>query len=154
MTSRANKITLLMRHRRENLKKCSLFGLEGRSDLHFLTYPKDPWPDLSSYLLLKVGAPTLTFADKEWGILILDGTWRLASLMERQCPPIETRSLPWQFCTAYPRRQTECPDPQKGLASVEALYLAHWILGRSVKGLLDRYFWKKKFLHQLFTAHP
>ena len=138
--------TIIWRHRRENLKKCSLRGLEGRGDLVFLTYPIDPLPDLSNYLLLKVGAPPLSIDDAHRGLFIIDGTWKLAAVMERGCPPMETRSLPGNFRTAYPRRQTECLDPEKGLASVEALYLAHLILQRSVEGLLDRYYWKDLFL--------
>ncbi len=138
--------TIIWRHRRENLKKCSLKGLEGRGDLVFLTYPIDPLPDLSNYLLLKVGAPPLSIDDAHRGLFIIDGTWKLAAVMERGCPPMETRSLPGNFRTAYPRRQTECLDPEKGLASVEALYLAHLILQRSVEGLLDRYYWKDQFL--------
>jgi pre-rRNA-processing protein TSR3 len=37
-------------------------------------------------------------------------------------------------------------DPDNGLASVEALYLAHHILGRPVEGLLDHYHWAAEFL--------
>ena len=117
--------TVILRHRRENLKKCSLRGLETRSDLLFYTYPVDPMPDLSGYLLLKVGARPLSEEDAERGLFLIDGTWRLALVMEKQLPwKLEARSLPPGFRTAYPRRQTECPDPEAGLASVEALYLA------------------------------
>jgi pre-rRNA-processing protein TSR3 len=140
--------TLILRHRRENLKKCSLSGLESRGDLCFLTYPKDALPDLTGYVLLKVGAPPLSLNDAEKGIFIIDATWHLAALMERQCPLLEARSLPAYFRTAYPRRQTGCLDPDAGLASVEALYLAHWILERPVDGLLDHYYWKTEFLQQ------
>jgi pre-rRNA-processing protein TSR3 len=141
-------LTIILRHRRENLNKCSLKGLEKRSDLLFFTYPQDPWPDLSRYRLLEVGAPPLTEQDQDGGIFIIDATWRLAALMRRQCPQMESRSLPAHFRTAYPRRQTECLDPEKGLASIEALFLAHLILGRSVDGLLDGYHWKNEFLEQ------
>lgn len=139
-------ITLILRHRRENLKKCSLRGLESRPDLHFFTYPRDPLPDLSRYLLLDVAAPPLTSADASRGLFLIDGTWRLAMQMKKQCPQLETRSLPTHFRTAYPRRQTECPDPETGLASVEALFLAHLILGRNTDGLLDHYHWRETFL--------
>jgi pre-rRNA-processing protein TSR3 len=67
--------------------------------------------------------------------------------MEKQLSlNLEARSLPPGFQTAYPRRQTECPDPMTGLASVEALYLAYWALGEDPDGLLDFYHWKEKFL--------
>ncbi len=144
--------TIILRHRRENLKKCSLRGLEGRSDLRFLTYPKDPLPDLSYYCLLAVGAPPLTKEDGNRGIFLIDATWRLAERIKKQCPPMEMRSLPAGCRTAYPRRQTDCEDPEKGLASIEALYLAHLIVGKSVSGLLDAYHWKEEFLRSCQTT--
>lgn len=139
--------TVILRHKRENLKKCSLAGLEGRSDFAFYTYPLDPLPDLSGYLLLKVGALPLTKSDANRGLLLIDGTWRLAQVMEKNLGrQLEERSLPGNFKTAYPRRQTECPNPEEGLASIEALYLAFLLLGRDGEGLLDRYYWKERFL--------
>ncbi len=138
--------SLILRHRRENLKKCSLRGLETDPGLVFYTYPIDPLPPMPGYLLLKVGAPVLTAADRGRGLLLIDGTWRLAQVMERQLPPMEARSLPPLFQTAYPRRQTDCPDPQSGLSSIEALYIAHRILGLPSEHLLDGYHWKEHFL--------
>jgi pre-rRNA-processing protein TSR3 len=139
--------TLILRHRRENLRKCSLRDLETHPDLAFYTYPNHPLPDLTGYLLLEVGAPPLTEADKGYGLLLIDATWKLAEPMRKSIgQPILGRSLPAGFKTAYPRKQTGCPDPESGLASVEALYLAHKILHRSTAGLLDHYYWKEKFL--------
>lgn len=140
--------SIILRHRRENLKKCSLSGLESRSDLLFFTYPTQQLPNLSHYFLLEVGAPILTQEDTNLGIFIIDATWKLAAVMKRQCPSIQTRSLPSHFQTAYPRKQTSCSDPEKGLASVEALFLAHLILNRSTEGLLDHYHWKNAFLEK------
>jgi rRNA small subunit aminocarboxypropyltransferase len=139
-------ITAIIRHRRENLKKCSLSGLEKREGLLFYTYPTDPLPDFSGFLLLKVGAPPLTSQDATRNLLLIDGTWALSLTIEKQLPPLETRSLPGHFRTAYPRRQTHCPDPEAGLSSVEALYLAHKILGRPYSDLLEFYYWQNRFL--------
>src|SRR3989338_2517187 len=83
--------TLVLRHRRENLKKCSLTGLETRPDFLFLTYPKDPLPSLSSYLLLKVGAPPLTALDRDKGLFLIDATWKLADKMEKSLDRKSTR---------------------------------------------------------------
>ncbi len=140
--------TVILRHRRENFKKCSLSGLEKRADFQFFTYPGERLPDLSSYLLLKVGAPPLSIKDRDRGIFLLDGTWKLAAVMEGQVPLLEARSLPNHFRTAYPRRQTECPDPEAGLSSLEALFIAYFILGRPLDGLLDRYYWKEAFFQR------
>lgn len=139
--------TAIIRHRRENLKKCSLRGLEEKRGLRFYTYPVDTLPDFSGFLLLKVGAPPLTEADAGRDLLLIDGTWRLAQVIEKQLPSsLEARSLPSHYRTAYPRKQTHCPDPNAGLSSVEALYLSHWILGRDYLDLLDGYHWKDLFL--------
>ncbi len=140
------KPTLIYRHRRENLAKCSLTPLMERDDFRFLTYPTDPLPDLSGYLALQVGAPPLTREDAGYGLFLIDATWRLAAVMERACPNIEKRSLPSHFRTAYPRRQTGCLDPACGLASIEAIYLARLILGSPVDGILDQYYWRDEFL--------
>jgi pre-rRNA-processing protein TSR3 len=139
--------TIILRHRRENLKKCSLKGLEGKKGLVFYTYPIDQLPDYSHCLLLKVGAPPLTIEDRDRDLFLIDGTWRLAQVMEKQLPwKLEARSLPGSFRTAYPRKQTDCPNPTEGLASIEALYIAHLVLGRPTEGLLDQYHWKEQFL--------
>lgn len=132
--------TIIWRHRKENLKKCSLRGLEKRADLRFYKYPTQELPPLEGYLLLAVDAPVLTREDAESGLVLLDGTWRYVEKMAGQLPPMKKRSLP-PVPTAYPRRQ----DEERGLASVEALFLAHHILGRPTEGLLDHYLWKDKF---------
>lgn len=147
------KPTIILRHRRENLKKCSLRGLENRPDFQFFTYPQDTFYDLNNTILLKVGAPVLTEADSSYSIFLIDATWRLATVMEKQIPlsvkkNMIERSLPLNILTAYPRRQTDCPDPEKGLASIEALYVAHFILKRPLEGLLDNYHWKDAFFEK------
>lgn len=141
--------TVVIRHRLENLKKCSLRGLEPRSDFLFLTYPYQTLPDLSGYIILTLDAPPLTSEDASRGLLILDATWRYAGKMIKPLlnqPQYIYRSLPAHFRTAYPRRQEDCLDPERGLASVEAIYLSYYLLNRDISGLLDNYYWKEQFL--------
>ena len=147
---------IIIRHTRENLKKCSLEPLRSRKDLHFFTYPecvqgKETLPDLSSWLLLDIDGPPLSSRDRGRGIIIIDATWRLAEKIVSQVKPlhaVEKRSMPEGFLTAYPRRQEDCPDPEKGLASLEALFIAYRILGIDTTGLLDHYYWKEAFLEK------
>src|ERR1041385_3487175 len=107
--------TIILRHRKENLKKCSLRGLETRGDILFFSYPQAQLPDLSGYLLLALDAPPLTAADAPLGLFLLDATWRHAQTMFRQIPPfMQRRSLPAHFRTAYPRRQEDCTEPDRG----------------------------------------
>lgn len=141
--------TIIWRHRRENLKKCSLRGLENREDFKFFCYPDEPLPDLHSYLLLSIDGPPLDASDCHSGLLILDATWRYAEKMRKSLlgrAELQQRSIPAHFRTAYPRKQTDCLDPERGLASIEAIYVAYTILGRNTDHLLDNYYWKEQFL--------
>lgn len=143
--------TIILRHRRENLRKCSLRGLESHPLLHFYTYPKDPLPPLSSYILLSIDAPVLSKEDAEYGLFLIDGTWRHSETMFRSLSKphlFRARSLPPGIRTAYPRRQEDCIDPSRGLATVEALFVACCILQRPTEGLLEHYHWKDSFLKE------
>lgn len=140
--------TLVIRHRLENLKKCSLRGLESRPDFIFITYPYKSLPNIDSYIILSLEAPPLTAADSHSGLLLVDATWSYAEKMMKplvNLPQCQYRSLPPHYRTAYPRRQEDCPDPKRGLASIEALYLSYLILNRSTDGFLDHYYWKENF---------
>lgn len=143
--------TLIIRHKKENLKKCSLRGLELRSDCVFFKYPLSvTLPSLDNYFMLSLDAPIVTESDSSLGIILLDGTWKYAEKMEKiisPLAPIKKRSLPKTFKTAYPRRQDDCKDPTAGLASVEALYITYHLLKRETSGLLDNYYWKEAFLN-------
>ncbi len=146
--------TIIIRHRKENLKKCSLQGLEGRKDIVFLSYPiDDPLPSFENYCFLTLEeSPCLTEQDGELGLVLIDGSWRyamqmIAQLRKINCPPI-MRTLPSCLRTAYPRKQTDCVDPERGLASIEALYAAYYLLKRTTSGLLDHYYWKERFISQ------
>lgn len=142
--------TVVYRHRRENLKKCSLRGLEADKEFRFYTYPKHPLPPLKNYLLLAMDAPPLTKEDSSKGILLVDATWKLASVMLANVPleGVVPRSLPTHFRTAYPRRQEDCQNPSEGLASIEALYIAFTLLGREADFLLENYYWRDSFLEK------
>jgi pre-rRNA-processing protein TSR3 len=50
------------------------------------------------------------------------------------------------YRTAYPRVSKLGTDPDNGLASIEALYLAYHLLGRPTEGLFDSYRWAPEFL--------
>lgn len=141
--------TIILRHRKENLKKCTLHGLETRTDFHFFSYPQQPLPCINNYFLLSLDGIELCSQDAEFGIFLIDGTWRYATLMEKTVPAtIQRRSLPAAWKTAYPRYQTGCLDADRGLASIEALYVAYKIIGRDTSELLNHYFWKNDFLQK------
>ncbi|MFO0926328.1 MAG: hypothetical protein U0736_04715 [Gemmataceae bacterium] len=137
--------TVIVRHTHENPRKCSVYPLKGRGDIVFLNYPVAHRPDLSGYVRLAADGPPLSAADADRGILLLDGSWRWAGAMTHDFADVPPRSLSgWQ--TAYPRVSKQGTDPSNGLASIEALYLAYHLLGRSTDGLLDHYRWAAAFL--------
>src|SRR6516162_3102978 len=122
--------TVIVRHSHENPRKCSVLPLRGRADIVFLNYPVTNRPALQGYIRLAADGPPLSAADAAAGILLLDGSWRWAASMTRDFRDVPPRSL-HGYRTAYPRVSKLGTDPENGLASVEALYLAHHILGRS-----------------------
>jgi pre-rRNA-processing protein TSR3 len=137
--------TVIVRHWRENPRKCSILPLRGRPDLVFLDYPVRQRPTLEGYVRLAAEGPELSAADAACGLLLLDGSWRWAGAMTRDFADVPPRSLHgWH--TAYPRVSKRGTDPDNGLASVEALFAAYHILGRPTDGLLDHYHWAAEFL--------
>jgi pre-rRNA-processing protein TSR3 len=136
---------VIVRNPHENPRKCSVLPLKGRPDLHFLAYPLHAKPCLEGYIRLAADGEPLGARDACKGILLLDGSWRRAAVMQLEFAGVPGRSLSG-YHTAYPRRSKLGTDPDNGLASVEALFLAHLLLGRSTEGLLDHYHWKEEFL--------
>jgi pre-rRNA-processing protein TSR3 len=137
--------TVIVRHSHENPRKCSILPLKGRPDLLFLNHPVKERPPLEGYVRLAAEGPGLSAADAGCGLLLLDGSWRWAAAMTRDFEDVPPRSLTgWQ--TAYPRVSRLGTDPDNGLASVEALFVAYHLLGRPTTGLLDHYRWAAEFL--------
>ncbi|MHC4812492.1 MAG: hypothetical protein ACYTKC_19550 [Planctomycetota bacterium] len=142
----------VIRHERERVSKCSLRHLHDRPEFTFLKATKSFRFDASGYLVLTMGAPPLTSADLGHPLLVLDSTWRWLPDLE-SClggDPIR-RSLPPGVTTAYPRVSRVHENPEGGLASVEAVYLAKRILGEDDVTLLDGYHWKDQFLANVRT---
>jgi pre-rRNA-processing protein TSR3 len=137
--------TVIVRHAKENPRKCSVLPLRARPDLVFLNYPVKERPALEGYIRLAAEGPELTAADAARGLLLLDGSWRWAAAMTRDFADVEPRSL-HGYRTAYPRVSKQGTDPDNGLASVEALFVTYHILGRPTEGLLDHYHWRAQFL--------
>jgi pre-rRNA-processing protein TSR3 len=137
--------TIIVRDAHENPRKCSVWPLRGLPGLVFLRYPLSQRPPLEGYVRLAAEGPELCADDAGSGILLLDASWRWAEKMTRDFLDVPPRSLNgWK--TAYPRVSKLGTDPSNGLASVEALFLAHHILGRPTAGLLDQYRWRDEFL--------
>ena len=137
---------LILVRRGEDPAKCSVRPLRGSPGLEFLRYPLRTRPDLSRHLLLAPDAPPLSPADAGRPLLLLDASWRHAARMHRALEPVETRSIPPGWRTAYPRHSKIHADPDAGLATVEALYAALCTLGFRDDTLLRFYPWREAFL--------
>lgn len=137
--------TIVVRSPKENPRKCSILPLKGRADLVFLTHPARRRPDLSGYVRLAVVGEPLSQRDADRGLLVLDGSWNEADKMTKAYLDVPPRSL-GGYATAYPRVSKLGRDPDGGLATVEALYLAYRIMGRPTAGILEHYRWGAEFL--------
>ena len=141
----ASPPTVLVIHPRERRSKCTVEPLRGRDDVVFVRFPDKVPVELDGYIRLGLGGPELSTEDAGCGLLVLDGTWKLAQRMQPFYSDLPVRTLP-SVTTAYPRVSQLYEDPDGGLATIEAVYAAHRILGRSTDGLLDHYYWKNGFL--------
>jgi pre-rRNA-processing protein TSR3 len=110
-----------------------------------MTYPPLQLPELDCYVRLAAEGRELCQADAACGLLLLDASWRRAEQMNQAFLDVPARSLQG-YQTAYPRKSKRGTDPDNGLASIEALFLAYHILGRPTDGLLDHYHWADQFL--------
>jgi len=137
--------TIIVVHPKERRGKCTVQSLRHKSGFEFRTFPHcgdDSW---DNYVQLGLNGPLLTRSDRDCGLLVLDGTWRLLERMAPHFADVPVRSLP--ACqTAYPRTSKLFNDPEPGLATIEALYVAYTILERPTRGLLDNYRWADTFL--------
>jgi pre-rRNA-processing protein TSR3 len=139
--------TIIVVHPREKRSKCTVEPLRGRPGFVFWTFPEQGPEPLDHYFRLGIGGEPLSAADTARGLLVLDGTWRLADRMEKFFRQVPLRSLP-SIKTAYPRASYTYPDPSAGLATIEAIYAAYRILGRPCDGLLDGYHWSREFFER------
>jgi pre-rRNA-processing protein TSR3 len=136
---------ILVRHG-EDRAQCSIHPLRGTCGLTFLRYPLRQKLDFSQALLLAPEAPPLTPGDAGRPLLLLDASWRHAGRMRKAVEPVEARSIPDGWRTAYPRRSKIHADPETGLATVEALFAAACVLDRRDDALLRFYPWRDAFL--------
>lgn len=141
----AAPVTVMVVHPRERRSKCTVEPLRSRHDFLFVRFPEQVPVSLEGYVRLGMGGPELSASDADSGLLVLDGTWKLASKMEPFYADLPVRSLP-PVVTAYPRVSQLYDDPGGGLATIEAVYAAFRMLQRPTDGLLDEYYWKDRFL--------
>ena len=109
--------TVIIVHPREKRSKCSVEALRGRDNFSFYTFPNNVTVPLDTYVRLGMDGEELSEADAAAGLLVLDGTWKLAKKMEPFYQDVPIRTLP-NTRTAYPRTSKIFDDPVGGLATV------------------------------------
>jgi pre-rRNA-processing protein TSR3 len=138
----------------ERPNKCSILPLDGRADFRLTrVVANEALPAFSGDCLLHPdGVPfdrmteearravkTLSFIDCNW--------LRLPGLVTRIAKPLPTLvAIPPGFVTAYPRRNKQNLDPEAGLATIEAVFIAAAYCGVWDETLLAKFHWAKEFL--------
>jgi len=146
-------VVIILRHG-EDRTQCTIQPLRGTRGLEFLRYPLRRKPDLSRHLLLAPDAPPLTPDDAGRPLVLIDANWRHAARMRKAIEPVEARSIPPGWRTAYPRSSKIHADPETGLATVEALFAATCILGCRDDSLLRCYPWRARSSPSTVTSFP
>jgi pre-rRNA-processing protein TSR3 len=137
---------LILRDGRESPAKCSLTPLRGLSGVRFARYAPARRLEAGERVLLHPDGAELGSADRGRGLLLIDCAWRrVPSLLRTVDGVLHHRRLEG-FTSAYPRRSKTHSDPARGLASVEALFVAALVLGESRPELLAHYRWREAFL--------
>lgn len=137
---------IVIRHPKENIKKCSLRFLHDKDGFEFHKANDNFSFDATGCILLEIDAPPITEDDKGKPILLLDSTWRLLpKIRNKVYGNYIARSIPPSVKTAYPRISKIFADPD-GLATVEALYAAMRMAGNPDVSVLKHYPFAKKFM--------
>jgi pre-rRNA-processing protein TSR3 len=137
---------LILRDPRESAAKCSLTPLRGFPGVRFVEYHAERRLAAGERVLLHAEGEPLTDADRGRDLLLIDCAWRrVPKLLRTVEGTLHARRLP-RLASAYPRRSKTHPDPEQGLASVEALFAATVLLGAPRAELLAGYRWRAEFL--------
>ncbi len=139
---------LILRDPKESLAKCSLTPLRGLDGVRFVDYHPDRRLDADGRVLLDPDGEPLTEEDRGRDLFLIDCAWRRVPKLARTVDGVLLRRRLPALVTAYPRKSKTFEDPERGLASVEALYAASVLLGAPRPELLEAYRWRDAFLER------
>ncbi len=140
--------------RRENPRKCTVLPLEGRAGFGIVRFDMTgSLPSSSASFLLHLDGPPLHEIPESQraaahSIAVIDCNWhRLPALAKRIAPPLPPLArIPDGFVTAYPRRNKDNKDPDGGLATIEAIFIAAAFVGVWDETLFSEYHFGQAFL--------
>lgn len=137
----------------ETPNKCTIAPLAHRPDFHIFRVSKSlALGPFSSTVLLHPEGICMTQVGSSLGtvtgIASIDCIWRrLPGLLNRLSGEIPTKvRIPDGFVTAYPRKSSYDTDPDCGLATIEALFIASSLFGNWDVTLLSSYYFGRKFV--------
>jgi pre-rRNA-processing protein TSR3 len=141
----------ILMDRHENPRKCTILPQKARSDfrIRYFAGPQ-PIPAFEADCLLHIDGEDL--ADVKHGecgsVALIDCNWKkVEGALKKVVRPLPRLvRIPEGFETAYPRRNKEGKDPEQGLATIEALFIAAAFLGTWDESILDKYHFKQAFL--------
>jgi len=138
----------------ETANKCTIVPLGYRPDFKIRRFMNGKPMALTSTILLHPnGKPLNEFTAAHpalplVSIAAIDSVWRrvepILKWVEKPLP--ELVSIPKEFATAYPRQSKKNLDPDGGLATIEALFIAATFFGVDDLSLLSEYYFAPKFL--------
>jgi pre-rRNA-processing protein TSR3 len=141
----------------ETPNKCTITPLSGRSDFRlFPVYGEGPLGPLYSPIFLHPEGECLSTVHKALGIpsgiACIDCVWRRLPVLEKRLawkkePALRVR-IPEGFKTVYPRVGAKHSDPEGGLATIEAIFIAAALLGNVDTSLLSKYYFARDFLEE------
>lgn len=136
----------------ESANRCTIAPLADRPDFHIIQVKRSegqPLGPFQSPILLHPDGECVTkFATPVSGIATIDCVWkRLPTLLNRLAAPLpQLARIPAGFVTAYPRHNKHGEDPDAGLATIEAIFVAAALLGNWDVTLLSRYYFGQRFV--------
>lgn len=141
----------ILMDRKENPRKCTIHPLRERPDFHVRYFGSRPTiARFETDCLLHIDGEDLSKIDHHdiHSLGLIDCTWKKVPgcLQRLEKPFPRLVRIPEGFVTAYPRRNAEGKDPEAGLATIEALFIAAAFLGTWDETLLDKYYFKEAFL--------
>ena len=140
----------------ETANKCTIIPLRARPDFRFFpVFGQGALGPLDAPILLHPDGRCLSDIPRALPVSALasvDCVWRrLPKILPRLrwvSAPAALAKVPDGFVTAYPRRGMPSADPEGGLATIEALFIAAALLGNWDVSLLSRYYFGRAFVER------
>jgi len=141
----------ILMDKKENPRKCTILPLRDRKDFHIRYFHgKRAIPAFQSEVLLHMDGENLADITPHsiHSLALIDCIWRRVepTLKKVEGPTPRLVKIPPGFITAYPRKNKQGNDPEGGLATIEALFIAASFLGIWDESLLEKYHFKNEFL--------